>query len=346
MSRISTYLRRNWQAVLTVITLLALAGLTVALWDQIVETFRNIDNVNMWALLLLIPLQTWYYDVSARFYRDMFRILGGEVGYKFLLRTSLELNFVNHVFPSGGVSGFSYWGLALRKQGVSAARATIVQTMRFVLLFISFQVLLFFALILLALDGRANNFMLLVSGSLATLLVLGTLALIFIVDSKKRIDSFFTFLTKTLNRVIQVVRPKHPETINIGRAKALFQDYHENYKILKQNFRQLRRPFVFSLLINLIEVLTIYAVFAAFGQWINLGAVIIAYAIANFAGLISVVPGGVGIYEGLMIGVLAAGGVSPAISLPVIIMYRVLMILLQIPFGGFLYYRTIHRKGE
>ena len=86
-------------------------------------------------------------------------------------------------------------------------------------------------------------------------------------------------------------------------------------------------------------------IFLAFGQWVNLGAVIIAYAIANFAGLISVIPGGIGIYEGLMVGVLAAGGVPAALSLPVIVMYRILTIFLQIPLGGFLYYKTLH-KGE
>jgi uncharacterized protein (TIRG00374 family) len=91
-------------------------------------------------------------------------------------------------------------------------------------------------------------------------------------------------------------------------------------------------------------VATIYTVFAAFGQLVNPGAVIIAYAVANFAGLISVLPGGIGIYEALMTGVLAAGGVPAALSLPVIIAYRIINISLQIPAGAYLYNGAVNEK--
>ena len=73
----------------------------------------------------------------------------------------------------------------------------------------------------------------------------------------------------------------------------------------------------------------------------NLGAVILAYAVANFAGLVSVMPGGVGIYEALMTGVLVAAGVPAALSLPVTVMYRVLSTLIQVPPGWYFYHKTL-----
>lgn len=323
-----------------------MAVVVVALWDQIVETYQNLDNVNLWFLLLMLPLQAAYYHFSTIKYLGLFKILGHQLKYWQMMRVNAELIFVNHVFPSGGVSGFSYFGLSMRRLGVSATKATLVQTSRFVLLFLSFQILVFIGLFLLALDGKANNFMLLVSGSLATLLVIGTLGALFIVDSKRRIHAFFTFLTKILNKLIHVVRPNFPETIKIDRVKDVFTDFHENYELLKKNFRQLKSPLISAILINIAEILTIYAVFMAFGQSVNIGAVIIAYALANFAGLVSVLPGGVGIYEGLMIAVLAAGGVSPVVSFPVIVMYRVLNTILKIPLGGVLYYQAIHQRSD
>jgi putative heme transporter len=337
------FIRRNWRMILTIITFTALVLFVYFIRDQIIETFQNLDNVNLWIILLMIPLQYGYYHFSAQQYVDLFRILGNKVSYRKMMRTTVELSFVNSVFPSGGVSGFSYFGLVLRGEGIRAARATIVQTMRFVLLFASFQLLLFFALFLLALDGSVNNFLLLIAGSLATLLIVGSGLFIYIISSRTRINNFFTFVTKAINKLIQVVRPKQPETINIERAKSVFSDYHDNYTVIKEKYKELRRPLAQSFMINLIEVLTIYVVFLAFGQWVNLGAVIIAYAVANFAGLISVLPGGIGIYEGLMIAVLVAGGVPAALSLPVIIMYRVLNISLQVPVGGILYYQRLHK---
>jgi hypothetical protein len=91
-------------------------------------------------------------------------------------------------------------------------------------------------------------------------------------------------------------------------------------------------------------VLSIYTVYIAFGELINPGAIILAYAIANFAGIISVLPGGIGIYEALMTGVLVAAGVPASLSLPVTIMYRILNMSIALPQGGYLYYRALHGK--
>jgi uncharacterized protein (TIRG00374 family) len=95
---------------------------------------------------------------------------------------------------------------------------------------------------------------------------------------------------------------------------------------------------------NVTEVATLYIVYIAFGEFVNVGAVILAYAVANFAGFVSVLPGGVGIYEALMTAVLSAGGVPARISLPVTLMYRVLNTLIQLPPGLYFYQKTI--KGQ
>jgi uncharacterized protein (TIRG00374 family) len=88
-------------------------------------------------------------------------------------------------------------------------------------------------------------------------------------------------------------------------------------------------------------VAAVYAVYIAFGQLVNVGAVILAYAVANFAGLISVLPAGIGIYEGLMTAVLAATGIPAEVSLPVTIMYRVLNMTLQLTPGYVLYQNAV-----
>lgn len=336
---------KRWKLVLTVITFVALAGLVYALRRQILETVTNLGRVNTWALLLILPFQALTFHSYAKLYQGFFAVLNRKIEYRFMLRTAVELSFVNNVFPSGGVSGFSYFGLRMKSKGISAGQATLVQMMRFALVFISFQILLSAGLLMLAIGGQASNLMILVAGSLATLLLAMTLVVAYVIGSKQRINAFFTFLTKMLNRVIQIVRPKHPETINIARVQRLFNDLHESYVLLKSKYRELRRPLLYALLANLGEVLTIYSVYLAFGELVNPGAVIIAYAIANFAGLISVLPGGVGVYEALMTAVLATAGVPPGISLPVTVMYRILNMSLQLPVGWYFYHKTVAEEG-
>jgi uncharacterized protein (TIRG00374 family) len=337
-------MRRHWRGILNLVTILAMVALVYALRDQIVDTLQNIKQVNYWVLLLMIPLQIIDYDAFARMYGGILKHLKQPVSYKSLYRVALELNFVNHAFPSGGISGFSFFSLRLKNYGVNAGTATLLQLMRFILLFLSFQVLLAVGLFALAIENKASNIVILIAAVIATLAFAATFIVAFIVGSKERIRGFFTYLTKALNRAIHLVRPRHPETINIARVEHFLTDMHENYLMLKGDYGALRRGFVYSLIANLCEVLTIYVVYVAFGHWVNIGAVIIAYAIANFAGLISVLPGGIGVYEALMMAALTAGGVPAALSIPVVVMYRVLSMIIQLLPGWILYHRTISRQ--
>jgi uncharacterized protein (TIRG00374 family) len=338
-----SFFARNWKLLLNILTLLALAGLAYAIRDQLVDTIANLKKVNGWVLWLIVPLEALGYHAQAKMYQQMFKTVGTDIAYKDLLKGSIELNFVNHVFPSGGVSGISYFGLRMRSLGARAAQATLVQTMKLVLMFLSFEILLFGGMFALAINGKASNLTMFIGTIIAMSVLVGTGIFAYIIGSKSRINSFLTFITRLLNRLIQIVRPKHPETIHIDSARDAFVDVHETYMQLRTKLRELVAPFWWGFVYNLSEVLVIYVVYIAFGEWVNLGAIILAFAVANFAGLVSVLPGGVGVYEGLMTAVLATAGISPALSLPVTVMYRVLNTLLQIPPGYYFYHRSLQR---
>jgi uncharacterized protein (TIRG00374 family) len=338
-----SFLQRRWKLILNIVTVVALVGLAYALRSQLGDTIKNLGKVQVWALLLLLPLEYLNYDAQARMYQQLFGIVGNKLPYKKMFRLSLELNFINSVFPSGGVSGISYFGVRMRSNNVTGARATLVQLMKLVMLFLSFEVLVLFGMIALAAGNRVNGLILLLAGALTTVMVFGTMVFVYIIGSKRRITAFFTLLTKALNKIIQIVRPNHPETINIARARETFDELHENYRLFQSKLPELKKPFAYALVANMTEVLAIYAVYVAFGHWVNIGAVILAYAIANFAGFVSVLPGGVGVYEALMTGVLVVGGVPAAVSIPVVVMYRMLNTAIQLPPGYYFYQHALHR---
>lgn len=337
--------QQRWKRIATLITILALVTTAYFIRGQILETIENLRTANPWPLLLVVPLAASNHFMQGKLYQGIFRILGDRFRTKSMMRLSLEMNFVNNIFPSAGVSGFSYLTIRMKPEGLGAGKSTLVQIMRFALLFVSFQLLLGMGLLLLAFVGSVNNFVMLVAGSLATLLLVGTLLVVYIVSSKQRINSFFTGVTRILNRLIQLVRPRHPETISVLKVTRIFTELHDNYRLLRQHVLDLKRPLLFALVANLTEITAIVCVFAAFGQWVNPGAVIIAYAVANFAGIVSVLPGGIGIYEALMAGVFAAAGVAPGLSLPVILAFRVISMTSQIPVGYFFYQKSIQRHG-
>ena len=331
---------------LNIITIGALVLSAYFLRSDLADTLNNLEQVNSWIILLLIPIEALNYHAQAKLYQGMFTIVGNKLPYKFLLRASIELNFINHVFPSGGAAGISYFGLRMRSGEISAAKATLMHVMKLALTFLSFEVVLVFGMLCLAAMGRVNNLTILVGTAISTLLLVCTALFAHVVGSKTRINQFFTAATRFLNRLIHVVRPKHPETINVSRAREVFDDFHDNYRQLRQDLPQLKGPFWYALLANITEVLAVYAVFFAFGEVVNLGAVILAYGVANFAGLISVLPGGIGVYEFLMTAVLTTAGVPVGVSIPVIIMYRVVNTLIQVPLGYVLYQRYLAAGGK
>lgn len=341
-----SFFRRNWKIILNIITVVALLVLVYAIRHQLVETFKNLAKVHASALLLLIPIQALNYHAQAILYQDLFAVVGNKLKYKFLIRASLELNFVNHVFPSGGVSGISYFSARLKNSQLTATKATLVHLMKLVLMFLSFEILLFAGLLFMAIGNRVNDVVIMVTTLLATLMIVGTVGFASIIGSERRIRATFTYITQQINHVLHIFRRNNPETISTARAESIVLDLHQNYRLIQSQYTKLKRAFFWAFIANVTEVMSIYIVYIAFGEFVNVGAVILAYAVANFAGLVSVLPGGVGIYEALMTGVLAAAGIPARLSLPVTVMYRVVNTLLQVPLGYVLYSKTLAENKD
>lgn len=335
--------RSRWKLYLTLLTFGLLAVLIYGLREDIGGVIKNLGKVNAFALLLLIPIEFWNYDAYARLLRSLFATLGHKVAYWPMFKYTLELNFVNHILPSGGVSGISYFSMRTKTLGISPAQSTLTQVTKLFMLYASFQPLSILGLIFLASQGHVNNFVILVATSLITAMLIGTGVAIYIIESQSRINTFLTFITRGINKLVHLFHRRNPEIIKIDKAQLLFKELHENYKIYKNNRRALIKPFFYTMLANATEVAAVYAVYIAFGEYVNLGAVILAYEVANFAGLLSIFPAGIGVYEGLMTGVLAAAGVPIELSIPVTIMYRVLMMVIQLTPGYYFYQRALKR---
>lgn len=345
MGEVKKFVFLKWRVFLTLITLVALAGLIYVSREEISQTISNFSRVNSNVLILMIVCQAFNYNAYTRMYQHYFSLFNKRISFRKMLPITFEMNFVNNVFPTAGVSGFSYFSIRMKEFKISAGTATTVQLMRFVSVFLSFQILLFAGLIFLAIEGKASNMVILIASSLATLLAVGTLVATYIVSDKRRINGFMVFLAKIINKTLHVLRLSGRESIKLHKVEELFGELHDNYVVMRRNLKSLKWPLGHALVANISEIATIYTVYIAFDQWVNIGAVIIAYAIANFAGVISVLPGGVGIYEALTTAVLIAAGVPPSVSIPVVIMYRILSMLIQLPIGYYYYHKNLNRAS-
>ena len=336
----------KFKVILNVATLVAIGLVLVFGWHDIEAAFRQMRQLDLWVLALFIPIQLFSFYAVAQVYAHFFRLTGTPISMKTLLPAAIELNFVNHIFPSGGVSGFSDLTIRLKRDGVSTAKSTLAQLVRYVLSFLTFIVLLVGAVLVLAIEDRASGFIIFVATVLTSVVVFSTMGLAFVIGSERRIKGFVSGLARVLNRIIHVVRRSHPETIGMAKLQKTLQELHKDYLLLRKDFGKMKQAMVWALLGNIAEVALIYVTFMAHDMWVNPGAVIIAYAVATIAGLLAILPGGIGVYEPLMAAVLVSSGIPAGVALSVTLVSRVAGLLLALSTGYVLYHIAIKRYAR
>lgn len=328
------------------ITIIALILLVIFTRGQVSEAFRTLARLNIIWLLAIIPVQIMNHTAVAKFYQSYLKTLGEKLPTKELIKVSLEMNFVNNVFPSGGVSGFGYLGYRLKGLGVKGSKSTLLQTSRHFLTFLSFVVYLLIALVLLSVFGSASRIIILIASTMSSFIVFATFVLIYIISDEQRIKQFTAALPRLINKIANQFRSKNKPTINVKRIEELFGDLHRDYVSVRKNWKDLRFPFFWTMIMNLTEITTIFIVYLSFSELVNPGAIIISYAVANAAGLVAVLPGGVGVYEGLMTGVMASAGIREALALSATVVYRVLNMGIFLPIGYFFYRKAIKDRED
>lgn len=337
---------RGW---LTIITLVLLSIVVVLAWPEIVKAVGIIVNIDWWVLLLLIPVQILSYYATGGMIFSYLKSKGNikDMSHWAMTRLALELNFVNHILPSGGAAGFSYLAWVLKKHGVSVARSTMAQLVRFVLTFVSFVVLLFVAMIMLTLAHEVDRVMILVALALVVLAGGGIVLLVWLVKSKARLERFSEWLAKKINRVVwKLTRGKRRKIVREETFLEFFGGLHDDYLAIRRDRRILTVPFVWAIVANILDVALIWIAFWALGFSINPALLFVAFGLASIAGAVSATPGGAGVYEAVMVAFLAASGVTPDVAIAGTLLARVTLLAGTILFGYVFYQLTVIRYGK
>lgn len=335
----------RWKLWLNIITFAALVVLVFFAWPDITAALERSKGLSIWPLLAMIPLQILVFWGIGKFYYYFFDVIGIRAKMGVLFPAMMELNFVNHIFPSGGLSGFSYLTLRLKPLGVSTAKSTLAQLGRFGFGFIVHVLIMFVALFLLAIEGRASSLVVFIVSGFVFTLLFSILVLWFVISSESRSVNFSQLIARLLNKGLRIFMPGKREPIEIARVTKTFTELHVDYKLIQSNLRRTDLAIFWLAIANVCEFLLLYAVFVAHGTWINPGAAAVALIIASTAGLIAVLPGGLGVFEPLMSAVLIAMGIPPGLAISATLIYRVISLLLSLLAGGFLYQRVVQKYG-
>lgn len=337
---------RGW---LTIITTVLLGVVVFAAWPEIVKAWNLLGSMNLWILALIIPVQFFSYYATGGMIFSYLRSKGDlkNMSHWRMTRTALELNFVNHILPSGGAAGFSYLGWVLSHHGVSAGRSTMAQIIRFAMTFVAFILLLIVAVFLLILDHQIDRFILFICLGLVVLCVAATIAAILIIGNKWRLEKFSIWLTKFLNRIVaKFTRGRKKRAVKEATIQKFFLELHEDYLAIKHDRRLLTKPFIWAVLGNIADVTLIWIAFWSLGFTVSPALLFVAYGVASLASVVSVTPGGAGVYEALMITFLASSSVPANVAIAGTLIARVTLVLGTILFGYIFYQLTVLKYGK
>lgn len=333
---------RRWLNIATIVLIIVILFFSR---HELGVAWGLLERVNIWILLLVFPLQfISYYSTGAMIFSYL-RAKGDLKNVKSIemARMALELNFVNHVLPTGGVSGASYMTWRLNKLGVNSARATLAQVVRFGATFAAFLTLLLAAVLLITIDGSINRLTILVSSAMASLIIFGTVLVTFAIGNYARLHAFSKFLDRIINGIGRKVMRRKSALIEYAVIRKFFEDLHDDYVALRSDPGILKKSYLWGLVFNIAEVGAFVVTFLALGTFVNPAPVLIAVGIASMAGLFVVTPGGAGAYEALMILFLSSAGINPATALAGVLLARVIFILLTIC-SGYVFYQDALKK--
>lgn len=337
---------RTWISVATLVLIVVILFFSR---KELQHAWQLTANIDWWILLVLIPVVMIGYLAAGEMTFSYLRQkkLIGHVSVWTQMRISLELNFVNHVLPSGGVSGVSYMNWRLGKLGVPAGKATMAQGVRYVTGFAAMAVLLVISVFWVTLDNGVNRWLILMSSTLVTLMVVAVVVLMALFSNPDRMHRVIGKFMRWINKLIKKVTfGKLSNAISPAKTVAFLDDMYDDYKALSRDKKLLINPFLWGIFFTITEIAIFWIVFWGLNTIVNPAPILIAYGLASLAGFAIVTPGGAGAYEAVMVLVLAIAGMSQGEAIAGIVLTRVIILLVTIVVGWILYQQVVMKYGK
>ena len=315
--------------------------------DTLVETWSTLLGANLLLVLMLPVLQMTNYVFIGAYYRKMFEQFGAHISVARSWGVVAAMNFVNQVLPSGGLSGITYLAYGFHA-AISTGKTTLIQIGRYIFAFAAYAVLLPFAIMLLVQGGRFDVLSDVTNDALGNSGVLLTLVLFVVI----MVAMLSSLVSRSVSRVIghAVIQSLNWVSRNIFRSKRTFKlqfirhvndDFHDGIAIVRERGLKALRPGIYMFISTLVEVSIVYVSVRAVGGDVTLGPVFLAFVAANMVGVVSIVPGDVGVHEATVILVLVAFGVEEPVAISATLLYRVYNKVIFLPIGFYFYSRIL-----
>jgi len=263
--------------------------------ESILETLRA---GNAWFILLALLIQGLWFMVAGLTYLSLYQALGLNGTLYRLSLMSAAATFVNIVAPSAGMGGMAVFISNAHRSGQSSGKATVASMLYLLLDYIAFLVVLTLGLIVLFrrndLDPSeiaASAVLFAIAAAVAFLLYLGS-------RSGQALGNALAWIARLINRI---ARPFiHRDYLSETRAYEFANEMAADLKSLPKRPGSLVIPLFYAFANKALLMGVLLTAFMAFQVPFSAGTIIGGFAIAYLFLIVSPVPAGLGIVEGVM----------------------------------------------
>lgn len=303
------------------------------------QAIRLLDTINKNFILLAVIAEISSYVGAA----TVLGIIFSRMGYKLDFLTRFKLGsvaaFTMHFLPIGAAGGAAFEYSFLRKRDVDSGSIIVMWILRWIFSYSGFLILFLIGLLLLPIAPKLPFSPEILSTFFLILIVgLGFYA-VYLYKNKEKFWLVWTKLFRAFNALLRRIKK---DAIPLSKQEEIFEDIYTGIKL----FSKKKRSSFFVILAGMLywfgDMMCLYFVFWAFGFAINPGVLIFGYCVATLLGILSFVPGGIGVTEGVLALIFAGMGVPSALALTAVLVFRLFSFWIWIPVG-FLSYLSLQK---
>ncbi len=334
--------RKSLNKVVLLIISIVFIIVFVRQFGNLSEAIETLAKGNLLFLVAIFLIQFVGIINRGGFYYTLYDFFGVKDSVRRLTLLSVASNFLNLAAPAAGLSGIALFVGEAERQGMSKSRSILVNLFAYFLIYAVFVVVLLFGLFYLFFNSQLYTYQLVTAGILFGMVLVLTVVFFVALKGAARLNKLLTFVVNFINYVLRIFQA-NKILIKEGQVHILSSEISDCLKTIKEKLPDLKLTVLHVFLMEIIDILTLYYIFLAFGYPINIGVLITAYAICMLFSLISITPGGVGVVEATMILMLTNLQVPVELATIAVIAYRFFTFWLPF-FPGYFAFRNLQKQ--
>jgi phosphatidylglycerol lysyltransferase len=330
--------RLPWQRILLGVLAITFIWLVIGHFTEVKKLAETLAQGKWQWVLAAVALQVVYYLTFTATYQTAFYVFGVKRKLWELVPVVLGSLFVNVVTPTASTAGAALFVDDAARRGHSPARAATATLLQLVADFSAFLLVLAAGMAVLFAHHDLQPYEII--GAVVLLLLTGALAGMLLLGAWRP-----TLVEGLLHRVQAIVNRiggwfKRPDLLGADWVKSNAAELTASSQTVAGYPTRLARLLLVTLAAYAVDLLSLYALFYAFGGSIGLGPLVAGFAMGVLFWIISPVPQGIGLVEGVMALTYTSLGIPAETAAIVSLAFRGLTFWLPLALGFVLIQRT------